>query len=208
MTPKNKKEKRTKKEKAPPVKALTDKEKRFVEFYLQCWNKAKAAREAGYPAKSAREAGHELLTKPHISAFVVERMKELKITTDEIFARLSEESRSNIADFVEFVKVPVVDRKGIYRGERQVVQLKPDAVENFGHLIESIQPAPGGGYSVKMYSSQKAKEILTKVLGMIKPEYILASLDLTKLSDGQLKRIQDGEDIISVLLSGKGESDS
>ena len=60
---------------------LTAKQKRFIDFYLQHYNAARAAREAGYSEKSAKEIGNENLTKPHIKAAID---KENEKTADEL----------------------------------------------------------------------------------------------------------------------------
>lgn len=55
---------------------LTEKQKRFADFYIESGNATEAAIKAGYSKRSAKETGYENLTKPHISAYIDERIKE------------------------------------------------------------------------------------------------------------------------------------
>jgi phage terminase small subunit len=50
----------------------------FAEYYIQCGNAAEAARKAGYSERTARSIGQENLTKPDISAYIAERMGEIR----------------------------------------------------------------------------------------------------------------------------------
>lgn len=55
---------------------MTRKQKIFCEEYLKCGNGAEAARMAGYSEKAARQTADENLSKPDISAYLAERMRE------------------------------------------------------------------------------------------------------------------------------------
>lgn len=57
---------------------LTPKQKAFADEYLKCGNAAEAAINAGYSRKTAKEIGYENLTKPHISAYIAERQKQIE----------------------------------------------------------------------------------------------------------------------------------
>ena len=74
-------------------KKLTMKQRLFVEAYFECnYNGAEAARRAGYEGNNQRQISTELLSKPHIKAAIevraVERVKELKVTTDYVLRKL------------------------------------------------------------------------------------------------------------------------
>jgi phage terminase small subunit len=60
------------------VKALTERERRFVEAYMgaAAGNATKAARLAGYSATTARKQGSRLVTKGHIRAAIRERAND------------------------------------------------------------------------------------------------------------------------------------
>lgn len=58
-------------------RALTERQRRFVDYYADHGNGARAAREAGHSEKSAKEIACENLTKPHIQDAIKQRRKEL-----------------------------------------------------------------------------------------------------------------------------------
>lgn len=55
------------------MQKLTEKQKRFADYYIETGNATKAAVKAGYSRKTAKETGYENLTKPHISSYIEER---------------------------------------------------------------------------------------------------------------------------------------
>lgn len=56
---------------------LTEKQKRFADYYIETGNATEAAIRAGYSKKTARFIGNENLTKPNIKAYIDEKLKEL-----------------------------------------------------------------------------------------------------------------------------------
>ncbi len=56
---------------------MTERQRRFVDFYIETGNATEAARKAGYKEKCARQTGAENLTKPVISAYIQERLEIL-----------------------------------------------------------------------------------------------------------------------------------
>lgn len=79
---------------------LTRKQQAFVEHYLICWNATEAARRAGYSPNSCRAMGSENLTKPDILAVINARLANLKMQADEVLARLTEQARGSLSDFI------------------------------------------------------------------------------------------------------------
>lgn len=57
---------------------MTEKQKRFCDFYIETGNAKKAAIRAGYSEKTAKQIGQENLTKPDLRAYIDERLAELK----------------------------------------------------------------------------------------------------------------------------------
>ena len=55
---------------------LTSKQKNFCDEYIICQNATEAAIRAGYSKKTAGTQGYENMQKPHIRAYIEERMKE------------------------------------------------------------------------------------------------------------------------------------
>ena len=116
---------------------MTDKQKAFVEHYLQCWNATEAALQAGYSERSARSIGHENLTKPDVSAEIERRIEEMVMTADEAMICLSNQARASFGEMIKLVDgQPVIDwqriittgaidsiKEIIYRGDSITIRL-------------------------------------------------------------------------------------
>lgn len=59
-------------------KKLSEKQRKFADFYLETGNASKAARMAGYSEKTARLIGQENLLKPAIKSYIDEKLKAIK----------------------------------------------------------------------------------------------------------------------------------
>lgn len=57
---------------------LTEKQKRFCDYYIEDPNATQAAIRAGYSKKTARFIGNENLTKPNIQDYISIRNKQLE----------------------------------------------------------------------------------------------------------------------------------
>ena len=56
---------------------LTEKQKRFADYYIETGNASDSAIKAGYSKKTAPEMGHENLKKPHLRLYIEERLQEM-----------------------------------------------------------------------------------------------------------------------------------
>ena len=121
---------------------LNDRQKAFVDFYIQTGNLSKSAKEAGYSAKNAGATGIELLKNPKIQAAIQSRLAQLeseRIAKDkEILEYMTAVMRGETE---EEVVVNVGTGKGFTRPEK--VKAKVSAKERL-----------------------KAAEMLAKVKGM------------------------------------------
>lgn len=81
---------------------LTPKQKAFADAYIETGNASEAARRAGYKAETAGEMGSENLKKPHVSAYINERMRPTEqkriASADEVLLFLSGVMRGEIRD--------------------------------------------------------------------------------------------------------------
>ena len=81
---------------------LTPKQKAFCDYYIQTGNASEAARKAGYSKKTAKEIGTENLSKPHLSAYISERMAEIDkarvADADEVIRFYTSVMRGEIKD--------------------------------------------------------------------------------------------------------------
>lgn len=57
---------------------LTEKQKRFIDFFIETGNASEAARRAGYSEKIANRIGTENLSKPVIKEAITVRLKALE----------------------------------------------------------------------------------------------------------------------------------
>lgn len=55
---------------------LTEKQKRFIDYYIETANATESAKKAGYSSKTAKNIGAENLTK--LNYFIQERLKQLE----------------------------------------------------------------------------------------------------------------------------------
>ena len=72
----------------------------FIEEYLQCWNASEAARRAGYSLKTAYSIGQENLKKPEIKEAIEARIAEKVMSANEVLDRLSQHARGSMEDFI------------------------------------------------------------------------------------------------------------
>lgn len=81
---------------------LTQRQKAFAEYYIECGNCTEAARKAGYSEKTCYAIGAENLKKPQISAYISERMQaqnEAQVASaDEVLRFFSSVMRGEVKD--------------------------------------------------------------------------------------------------------------
>ncbi|MGG0794656.1 terminase small subunit [Brevibacillus laterosporus] len=96
---------------------LTPKQQAFADYYIQTGNATEAARKAGYSDKTAKEVGYENLTKPHIKAYIDERMAvkdaERIASQDEVLEFLTNVMRGKVTE-----KIPL----GLGMGEQMLAK--------------------------------------------------------------------------------------
>lgn len=128
---------------------LTRKQAAFVEFYLACWDMTKAAERAGYRFPNKR--GWELVRHPTIKAAIETRMQEAAMSANEVLARLAEQARVNMGDFVS--------EDG---GELTV---NWEAVREHGYLVKKISQTANGP-AVELHDGQAALVHIGRHLGL------------------------------------------
>jgi phage terminase small subunit len=127
--------------------ALRNRQKVFIEAYLQSWNATDAAKAAGYSPKTACAMGNKNLAKPEIQALIQERLSAMQMDTDEILSRLADEAHSSSDIFMNF------------EGRTRRIDLKKVQEAGKLHLIKSIKQT-NNGYVIEMHDPKKAKELL------------------------------------------------
>lgn len=103
--------------------SLSEKQKRFADYYVETGNKTEAAIKAGYSKKTARVIGQENLLKPAIKSYIDERLKELEekrvASATEVMQLLTSAMRGELDE-----EVVVVESIGDYCSEARVVKKK------------------------------------------------------------------------------------
>lgn len=109
-------------------RALTGKERRFVEEYCACFNATKAAIRAGYSELSARQIGSENLSKPYISKAIKERMEALSMPAEEGIKRLTDMGRASFEQFLRLSESGTIE-----------INLASEEAKDNLHLIKKVK---------------------------------------------------------------------
>lgn len=120
------------------VVKLTEKQKRFVDFYIETGNATESARRAGYSPKTAEAIGLENLGKPRIKSAIDARLKELE---DSRIAKADEALKFLTATLRSQVTEPHVIVEGTGEGcsEAKVIETGPsvrDRIEAAKNLLK------------------------------------------------------------------------
>lgn len=104
---------------------LTEKQKRFADYYIETGNATESAIKAGYSKKTAKEIGSENLTKPNISEYIQKAIEEKDSNRiakqDEILERLTKVLRR---EEKEYTVVTIKSRRSFVddKGKKQIIE--------------------------------------------------------------------------------------
>ena len=105
---------------------LTEKQRRFVDYYVETGNASEAARRAGYSEKTAGWIGQENLQKPTIKAAIDARLKELEdkriAKADEVMQFLTSTLRGEVKE-----ERVVVEGTGEGRSDARIIKVQVSA---------------------------------------------------------------------------------
>lgn len=150
---------------------MNKKRRKFVEEYLKCWNASEAARRAEYAHPG--QQGHRLLKNVEIQDAIKKRLAETAMEADEVLARLSEQARADVVDFI------TID---IATG-RPIIDLR--AAEGKTHLIKSVRETKEGVF-IELYNSQSALVQMGKAHGVFEERHIVGLDESTRQFLGKL----------------------
>ena len=89
---------------ARPARALTDRQRLFVEHYLVDGNAAAAAIRAGYSRNRADSAGHRLKNLPQVREALAlaqaERLRQVGLSRERVLEELARIAFADIRDFL------------------------------------------------------------------------------------------------------------
>ena len=87
---------------------LTEKQKRFADYYIETGNGTEAAIKAGYSKKTARVIGQENLLKPAIKNYIDEKLTEMSnnriASANEVMELLTSAARGELEEEVVVVE--------------------------------------------------------------------------------------------------------
>ena len=87
---------------------LTEKQKRFADYYIETGNGTEAAVKAGYSKKTARVIGQENLLKPAIKNYIDEKLTEMSnnriASANEVMELLTSAARGELEEEVVVVE--------------------------------------------------------------------------------------------------------
>lgn len=105
---------------------LTEKQRRFVDYYVETGNASEAARRAGYAEKAAYRTGSENLRKPQVKTAIDARLKELEdkriAKADEVLQFLTSTLRGEVKE-----ERVVVEGTGEGRSDARIITVQVSA---------------------------------------------------------------------------------
>ena len=144
---------------------LTERQKRFCDYYLECGNATEAARRAGYKAKTARVQASRLLAKANISEYL----------------RTFSEDKERIATAEEVLETftRILRREEV---EYQVVTLKTVKTywENGKKCVDEKETAERVAIPARLSDVNRAAEALAKRYGLFNAQPDTADMTLLK----------------------------
>lgn len=142
---------------------LTEKQKRFADYYIELGNATQAAIKAGYAKRSAQQMGAENLSKPVIKAYIDKRLSEIAseriMSAQEAVELLSSIARAEITE-----QVVVTTMEGA-----EVVDKPPDVKTRIIAIKEILKRYPDNDKLVeqqirKLAADADVSEAKSKIL--------------------------------------------
>lgn len=87
------------------IKQPSKKEQAFIDAYVICLNKSKAAVQVGYSDRTARQIGYEISNRPHVKEAIEIKLKELTSTSNDVIKWVDNVKQGNMADYFKPVQV-------------------------------------------------------------------------------------------------------
>lgn len=144
----------------PEVKKLTEKQKRFCDYYIELGNAAEAARKAGYSAKVANTIAAQNLAKLSIRTYI-----------DEALAKLEEQRVASAAEVMQYltavmrrekfdsVVVTLTEERSAFEPDQNGTMRKVTVKRDVPEIVEI--PA-------RLADANKAAELLGKRFGLFR----------------------------------------
>ncbi len=148
--------------------------KRFIDYFLICGNKSKAAKLAGFNASTAdslKAQACKAFKRPEVQEYYLLKKEELAAKADISYEAYMTELVSiatlDIRDVVETEVVPTLTNETIYSFHFKNVEDIPDAARK---AIKSIEIAKDGSPKMVFYDKLAALKMLGVIKGYIIPK--------------------------------------
>lgn len=155
---------------------LTEKQKKFADYYIELGNATQAAINAGYAKRSAQQMGAENLLKPVIKSYIDERLEQIAseriMSAQEAVELLSSIAR---AEITEQVVVTTMDGA-------EVVDKPPDVKTRIIAIKEILKRYPDND---KLVEQQIRK--------------LTADADLAEIKANTIKGLSDDGGLITIV---------
>ena len=155
---------------------LTEKQKRFADYYIELGNATQAAINAGYAKRSAQQMGAENLSKPVIRSYIDERLEQIAseriMSAQEAVELLSSIARAEITE-----QVVVTTMEGA-----EVVDKPPDVKTRIIAIKEILKRYPDND---KLVEQQIRK--------------LTADADLAEIKANTIKGLSDDGNLITIV---------
>lgn len=185
------------------LKPLSRRHQVVLDEYLLTFSQVKAYQKA-YPTvtyDSAKSAAARLFATANFSSHLQSRLDEVRMSADEAVKLLSDMARADIGQFAEA------------KGNGWIFDMEKAKKSGMTKLIKKIKqkttvyPIKGleeTELEIELHDSQAAIDKVLRIHGKYKDNLNLQNFDLSKLTEEQLTRLANGEDIVTVLLTTQG----
>ena len=127
------------------TRKLTEKQKAFADYYIECLNATEAARKAGYSKNTVGAIGHENLKKPKIKEYIDKRLAEKDdervAKQDEILEFLTAVMRNDTEYLEQYDPIEIRDRlKAAEKlGKRYAMFVDKQEIEHDINNVSSVE---------------------------------------------------------------------
>lgn len=125
------------------AKKMTEKQKKFCDFYIKYGEATRAAKEAGYSAKTAYSIGDENLKKPELQSYIDARLQQLASEriagADEVLRYLTAVLRGRYKE-----PIPLLCGEGVQKivqkevGAKERIKAAELLAKRYGLLTENV----------------------------------------------------------------------
>lgn len=148
---------------------MNNKQRVFVEEYLQCWNATEAARRAGYAHPNIQ--GPRLLSNVSISEVIQARLAEKQMGADEALQLLADMARGDLGEFMDIYStgynLRLQNDDGTRKNTKLIRKIKQKTT-TFIAKKESEEDREITETEIELYDAQSAIDKILRVHGRYK----------------------------------------